>query len=315
MLRWRDDPDGGAGAHCNVPQREEYEGVKLGRWVLARRQSGKDATEQKIRETPILKVLDALVKRRQFAWKLPRGRGSKSVAKESGGTAGGDAGGTAGGGGGTEGNYTLSMEQRHEWQVTLLSWHCRLAQLSECKRIFSESLCNGADDDQHQIDLQRHQSDYFILVGSQRWLSMEELSRWNLILADWQGLVDPWRERKHRELNLHRESFRVTLGFLAKLKQALPSGQKFSDANSSQVCDERVPSEVIHEIEAAIHRPHEPPPTSARASAPALGALPVPGVGKEVQRQAQEEQQRQEVGAANVLAFMHAAASDAVQRS
>ena len=37
LLRWRDDPEGGRGVHCNMPEKEEYEGHKLGRWLRHQR--------------------------------------------------------------------------------------------------------------------------------------------------------------------------------------------------------------------------------------------------------------------------------------
>ena len=33
MLRWRDDPEGGGGEHCNVPTSTVYENQRLGVWL------------------------------------------------------------------------------------------------------------------------------------------------------------------------------------------------------------------------------------------------------------------------------------------
>ena len=37
LLRWRDDAEGGRGVHCNMPEKAEYEGQKLGRWLKHQR--------------------------------------------------------------------------------------------------------------------------------------------------------------------------------------------------------------------------------------------------------------------------------------
>ena len=41
LLRWRDDPEGGKGVHCNVPYLVEYKGHKLGQWLSTQRRTKK----------------------------------------------------------------------------------------------------------------------------------------------------------------------------------------------------------------------------------------------------------------------------------
>ena len=50
LLRWKDDPEGGKGVHCNVTRQVEYEGRKLGKWLHTQRCAKRGTSKQKLAE-------------------------------------------------------------------------------------------------------------------------------------------------------------------------------------------------------------------------------------------------------------------------
>ena len=56
LLRWRDDPEGGKGVHCNVPQHIAYEGHNLGNWLANQRSGMKATTRRTLTEEQAVKL-------------------------------------------------------------------------------------------------------------------------------------------------------------------------------------------------------------------------------------------------------------------